>query len=369
MKEEEGGSCRAGRLTGITPLFSNFSFFITGLSVSFVYIVVTVVARDFADSLGINLELSNHSYLARQVTVLFAVLGISTSLLTGLAGRMSYVASQCMLWICYFTAASYVRAHAIDLHLRVIMLLRFIAAVAFISGMTQTCAVYCMTDASMPGGFRSITVRATSFFLGCAMSGPSISYLFVVNKALQSPDGTTAALHNQFRHVTSISYLCVLAGVVAMVGSILTGYMIVNYNCRTCMDRVSWFPFFTSSYYDISADSIKTQVSHVYLPLLWTSNPLFVVFATSVILNSSVSSRLLFIQFVIYAICAMIPVVFLGTCGTFGFTAAADYIMGDDQDCMYGQHRRMQVLKTVDMNDPDDDDVYPFLIKGMLGEQ
>ncbi|KAK1932678.1 hypothetical protein X943_000321 [Babesia divergens] len=345
------------QLSGITPGFAGVTFFLVGMSVSGVFTLGNLVSKVLADGLGVDLELSNHCYQTRQLIIFFAIIGAAISMILGLCGRISCIVNQWLLAICYFAAAAYVNAHYIELHLRIARLMQFTAIAALLSSMAYTSAVYCMTDASMPGGNSYMNVRLLSFLIGCAMSGLNYSYFFAAKQILRyNIQLEMLTLSSPPAFIVGI--LCCIAGMISLVAAALSSYMLMMNEVKTSVDKAHWFPFLTASRSTLSASSLRRQMSTLYMPLLWTSNPLFVVFALSVTLNSTATFKLLCWQYTLYLLCAVLPLLIFSGDRNYGLSF-------DEGSDLGGGNRKLphaskgEVCKTRDMNSPCYDEGFP----------
>lgn len=344
-------------LSGITPGFAGVTFFLVGMSVSSIFTLGNLVSQVLADGLGVDLELSNHCYQTRQLIIFFAIIGAVISMILGLCGRISCIVNQWFLAICYFAAAVYVNAHYIELHLRIARLMQFTAIAALLSSMAYTSAVYCMTDASMPGGNGYMNVRLLSFLIGCAMSGLNYSYFFAAKQILKyNIQLEMLTLSSPPAFIVGI--LCCIAGMISLIAAALSSYMLMMNEVKTSVDKAHWFPFLTASRSTLSASSLRRQMSTLYMPLLWSSNPLFVVFALSVTLNSTATFKLLCWQYTFYLLCAVLPLLI--------FSGDRNYGLSFDECSDLGGGRRKlphaskgEVCKTRDMNAPCYDEGFP----------
>ncbi|GBE59066.1 ABC-type metal ion transport periplasmic component surface adhesin [Babesia ovata] len=298
---------RDRRLHGVTPVFSCVAYFFVGISVTLVYALGYVGSIALLDGLGINAELSNAFYNTRQLIIFCAFIGASIALLFGLGGRISLAVEQCLLTVCYCGAAGYIWARSSDLHLRVNSLMRFAPATAMLSSMAQTAAIYCMTDYSMPGGVAYTYYRLTAFFVGTAMAGPLLSCWFVGNWLLGGDSEDIGMLFYVSRSRMTLMFLCCLAAGMCAIAAALTIYMFLCTGEKTCLDKECWFPLIMCAPCHISRDSLKKQINSLYVPLLWTANPLFIAFVIAVTHNPSRSVNLVFTQFIVYAVAAIAP--------------------------------------------------------------
>ncbi|GIX60753.1 cytosol aminopeptidase family, catalytic domain containing family [Babesia caballi] len=182
------------------------------------------------------------------------------------------------------------------MHLRVVNLMRFVAIAAVLSGMAQTSAIYCMADYSMPGGASYVYERATAFFVGCALAGPVVSCWFMGNWFMRLVDADFSLFFTSFQVSSALTVLC----------ATLTTYIFMSNEHKTCLDEECWFPLLVSSPCHIPAASLKRQMSSLYLPLLWTVNPVFIAFVIALTLNAS-SLNLVFWQFLVYAFFSALP--------------------------------------------------------------
>ncbi|GFE53175.1 cytosol aminopeptidase catalytic domain containing family protein, putative [Babesia ovis] len=333
MSHAGGYKSRTWNVSGVTPFVSCAIFFIVGTSLTLIYAFAYVGCVALAEGFAVNVQLARYCYQTRQLITLFAALGVALALLLGLGGRISCLLEQWLLAACYFSCAAYIQANQFNIHFNVIALMRFAAAAAVLSGMAQTAAIYCMSDCAMPGGSPYSMNRITAFFVGCTVAGPLISFWIMGKQYLDVETAIVGSLQFMSESCATLTFLCCLAGTLCVVSAAITTYLFFTIDHNLVIEEVPWFPVLLRSPCRLSSATLRRHLKTLYIPLLWTVNPLFIALAIGATLNSTTSVKLIFWQHLVYSMCAIISVSFL-------------YLLYGDPVCATRDTLKQKVLKT-----------------------
>ncbi|ORM42176.1 uncharacterized protein BXIN_1526 [Babesia sp. Xinjiang] len=322
---------------GITPYLSCLVFFTTGINLTLIFAIGYIGAITLSEGFGVNIELARYCYQTRQLITVYALLGAIVALLLGLGGRTSCLVHQWMLTLCYYATAAYLQSNKLDIHIKLPVLMRFAAITAFISSIAQTAAIYCMADNSMPGGAYYGLTRITAYFAGATLAAPTVASWIIVQGYFGIETNAFQKLYYQNKACSTLIVICCFAGTLSAVAAALMTYLFFSVERNTAMEETCWFPLIRKSTCHINKTTIKRQMTSIYMPLLWTVNPLFIAFAIGVTLNSTNSFRLIVVQSLIYAICAI-------------FSVYAAYLSYGSALCVIRQYGKPEVMKTVMQN-------------------
>ncbi|EDO08113.1 putative integral membrane protein [Babesia bovis T2Bo] len=343
-----------GYLSGLTPFLSCIIFGIVGSSLMLIHAFGYVGCVALGEAFGPKAQLATFCYHTRQIITLFAVLGTVLALISGLCGRMSCLWQQWLISIFYFVVAGYIIANQLVLHSKLVVLMRFAAVIAGLSGMAQTSAIYCMTDCAMPGeSFYSIS-RITSFFVGCTFAGPMVT-LWILAKRYFESDVVIGSYGRIAQTCDTLTLMACLAGVWSAIAASVTSYLYFSIDTVFAIESAPWFPLFVKSPCQLTRETLKKHLKTLYMPLLWTVNPLFVALAIGVTLNSTTSLKLIFWQYVIYVIFA-------------GISVTLGYLVYGAPDCENEQGFKQKVLKTNELTWllPDEEDPYSKKCRNLM---